>query len=57
MKAYFLNGGFHIEPESAEESNALIAVIKSLEVVRVEDQAPSGPVGRLDNEEPVLLGV
>ncbi len=54
MKAYFLNGGLHVEPESDEESKALFVIASNLKFVGIVNEPLTSPVGDLGNEQPVL---
>ena len=56
MKAYWWQGGVHIEPESDADRDTLVTFVNFLNVVRVEHQIPGGPIVAIKtgNEQPII---
>ena len=55
MKICWWQGGLHFEPEGKDEASALRLVSENLNLINVDESAPTGPVvGDLRNQKSVV---
>ena len=55
MKVFWWQGGLHIQPKGSEERKSLIVLARALNLVEVEEERSTLPIGKGVNKKSVAL--